>query len=131
MCPRCATLEAEIARLRVLLDTKVRADVLGRLRVELGVTAHQAQVLLLLYRTPGQTVSFDMICDTLPARYTKSADGRRSEHYLRVVVYQLRQKVGPGVIETALGRGYYLTEAGAERLRAAMRGEAMHQGIAA
>lgn len=128
MCDRCAALEREVARLQFALDQKVRADVLGRVREGLGVTMHGARVLMILYRTPGRAVTHADLLKALPSRYTKSADGNRSEHYLRVAIYQLRREVGPGVIETVRGKGYFLSPHGADVLRAAMAGEFLVKG---
>lgn len=133
MCPRCAILEAENAQLRDQLGQKVRADIHGRLRIGLGVTQHQARFLLALYRTPGQIVMFDTLLAELPARYTKASDGRRSEHYLRVLVFQTRRAVGPGVIGTNRASfdrpvsGYYLTAHGLDVIRAALAGQMLPQ----
>lgn len=121
-CDRCARLEAENARLRERLEQKVRADIMGRLHEALGVTVHQAKFLLALYRTPGQVVPHATLCAVLPARYTKSADGKRSEHYLRVLAYQTRRSAGPDVVGTILGRGYYLTPHGLDVIRDALSG---------
>jgi DNA-binding response OmpR family regulator len=125
MCERCAQLQAENDSLRAMLGTKVRADVFGRLRENLGVSPQQALFLTILFRTPEQVVSAQAIIDALPSRYTKSADGKRSEHYLRTMVHQTRQWVGPGVIRTERGRGYALTNHGAYVLREAMSGRCM------
>lgn len=125
MCERCARLEAENARLRFDLAQKVRADIMGRLREGLGLSVHQARFVLLLYRAAGKTVDHDTLAADLPARYTKSADGQRSEHYLRVMVYQTRRATGPRVIGTDRAHGYFLTEHGLYVVREALAGQFM------
>ncbi len=127
MCPRCASLEAENARLRQQLGFKVRADIHGRLREGLGVTQQQARFLLALYRTPGQWVTFDALLASLPTRYTKSEDGRRSGHYLRVLAYQTRRATGPGIVGTNRAHGYYLTNHGLDVIRDALAGRLLPQ----
>jgi hypothetical protein len=136
MCPRCALLEAENANLRAQLGQKVRADVNGRLREGLGVTMHQAKFLLALYQVRGEIVPFDVLLDVLPMRYTKSADGRRSEHYLRVLAYQTRRAVGPGVVATTraafdrVAGGYSLTPHGLDVVAGALAGQFMWRAAA-
>ena len=125
MCPRCAILQAENDQLRDQLGRKVRADVNGRLREGLGVTNHQARFLLELYRTPGEIVTYDALIARLPRRYTKRADGVRSEHYLRVLAYQTRRSVGPGVVGTSRPHGYFLTDYGLVAIREALAGSFM------
>ena len=119
MCERCAALERENASLKAELAKRTRVDVVGRMRADLGVTEHGAKLLLALYKTPGRLVTHDAVRAALPGRYLKS---RQTIRDLRSTVCQVRRDVGPGVVETILGRGYMLTDRGVDLIRATMSG---------
>lgn len=125
MCSRCNVLLIENARLRDLLELRMRADVFGRVRAAFGLTEQQARVLMRLYRERGGLVTYEEVWDAMPLRYRKLEGDQRAPNFVRVVIHQMRAKLPPDAIRTQRGFGVCLTLMGEGAVTAALKGEFM------
>ena len=112
-CENCQRLEGELELLKARLEA-VRALEIGyALRQRLSVSGNEAIILLALYTARGLTVSSKELASRRPISsrvfVTKPEDYQGA---LRVIVYNLRVKLGSNAIHSVPKEGYRLTPAG-------------------
>jgi DNA-binding response OmpR family regulator len=104
---RIADLEAEIIWLKERLES--RFDGADRLCEGLRLTPNQGRLLMLLHTARGRAVSQAFIDENLPLG---KGHERESAQAINVLICLLRKRVGPRMIGTKWGFGYFITPAG-------------------
>jgi hypothetical protein len=120
-CARCAELEEEVAYLRGELALTHEAETYARLRAHLRSRpgSHRGGAIGLitaLYSAHGRVLTTAQIMDAVPATKTEHED--RMPDISKVWVCSARKALGHDSIENVWGKGYRMTPAGIERVRA-------------
>jgi hypothetical protein len=131
-CARCAELEEEVAYLRGELGLTRNMEREHRLRSALrarNLTTHAngaALLLLALYAAGGAVRTPYQLLDAIPSR---EHNEDRNPGVVVVYIHCARKAIGFDAIENVWGRGYRLSDAGAERVKALLDGAEMAEPV--
>lgn len=106
-CANCQALEEENRQLRRELGFELDNGRRETLRVQLGLTAQEGSVVLVLYQAKGRTISTSAIGDVIPHPTGKED---YSLTFVNVLVCKIRRKLGFSFIENVWGAGYRLSD---------------------
>ena len=111
-------LKEENAFLRRELGLIADDGVEGAVQMAFGLTVTESKVLMALYQRPGRTVHQNTMMDIL---YQYRADSEPCVKIIDVYICRVRAKIGKCAIKNVVGRGYMITEAGAQQIRSALK----------
>lgn len=121
---RIAELEERVAYLEGELALVVSTERIHLIRSRLGVTKAQAHLVLALHDMRGRPLTVAQLDERIPEAIGR---GERAGLTVRALVYQIRQRLGAGVIET-IGSAYRISGIGAIQVASALD---QHQDLAA
>lgn len=99
------------AELGLIRDT----DLTNQIASRLGLTGKECEIVRALYAKPGSFLKKQALMEEL---YFDRADEPKT-NVITVNVHRIRYKMGADAVETFYGRGYRLTPAGIELIKAA------------
>lgn len=111
-------LQAEVEYLRAELGLALDAERRSKVRLALGLSPGQTSLLMALHARRGRALTILQLDERIP-QVIGRAD-RRASH-VRVLVYQVRQRLGASVIET-IGDAYRASVLGVDLVDQALLG---------
>jgi DNA-binding response OmpR family regulator len=107
-CSECKALQNKIARLEALLGTSEERENKA-VRVAFDISQNEAHALLILTRAKGEVVNSYALVEGRPTRLVSKNDPTSQEKLAKVMIVNLRNRLGRDWIETLWGKGYRAT----------------------